>query len=176
LIHLNEYSINDKKEIENIEIYSVSRQFFSKFQQELSALCNQLSDCFNLWSSYFAQTQTKFHRFFSRCVCSKTKLSENDLFKHEQYLIELHKTVIRLQKEHQDAIQQILEYYLDRLTQGDTSTNFIPYTSNNQTDLILIAISSIYFSTTELAGAAIALGTSIHAIFELETTHKYVQY
>jgi hypothetical protein len=173
LIHLNEYYIDDQKQIENIQIYSVHGQFFLKFQQELSALCNQLSDCFNLWSSYFAQTQTKFHRFFSRCVCSKTKLSENDLFKHEKYLIELHKTVIRLQKEHQDGIQQILDYYLDRLTQGDTTTNFI---HNHQTDFTLTAISSIYFSTTELARAAIALGTSIHAIFELETTHRYVHY
>ncbi len=173
MINLNEYSINDQKQI---EIYSVPGQFFSKFQQELSALCNQLSDCFNLWSSYFAQTQTKFHQFFSRCVCSKIKLSENDLFKHEQYLIQLHKTVISLQKEHQDGIQQILEYYLDRLTQGDTTMNVISYTYNNQTDFILTAISSIYFSTTELARAAIALGTSIHAIFELETTHRYVHY
>jgi hypothetical protein len=175
-MRVNECSIDDRKQVGNTQMYPVSAQFISNFRGELTTLCSQLSDCLSLWSSYFALTQTRFHRFFSQCICSGTKLGESDLLKHEQHLIELHQTVHRLQNQHQDGIHRILEHYLDRLTQGDAPSTFVTYANNNENDSILIAISAMYFSTTELARVATALGITIHNIFELETTHRYAHY
>ena len=40
-------------------------------------------------------------------------------------------------------------------------------------DLILICLSAMYFSLTQLANAALALGAIIHQVFVFETTNLY---
>ncbi|CAF3844490.1 unnamed protein product [Adineta steineri] len=176
LMRIHECSTNNDVHIENIQIYPINDDFFSNFHTELTTLSDRLSECLNLWSSYFALTQRRSHRFLHHFICSKTKLVENDLLKHEQKLVELHEVIYRLQSQHQDAVHKIMEHYLDRLTQGDALSTFVPYMNNNETDSILNAISAMYFSTTELIRVALALGTSIHSIFELETTNRYAFY
>ena len=49
----------------------------------------------------------------------------------------------------------------------------VPFVKNDQVDSIFIALSAMYYSITQLAKAALALGTSIHDVFELETTDTY---
>ena len=94
--------------------------FLPDLHTELANLSRQLSDCLSLWSSYFALTQTRFYRLFRDCTYTRTELIESDLLKHEQYLIELHQTIHRLQNQHQEVINRLLEYYLDRVTQGES--------------------------------------------------------
>jgi hypothetical protein len=175
-MRLKECSTNNGQQTENNKMHPVSGQFIAAFHTELGTLSNQLSDCLGLWAFYFALTQTRFHGFFSHCICSRTKLVESDLLKHEEHLIELHRTVHHLQNQHQNVIHKILEHYSDRLTQGDTPSTVVEYASSNENDSVLIAISALYFSTSELARTAAAMGISIHNIFELETTHRYAHY
>jgi hypothetical protein len=100
-------------------------------------------------------------------------LNENDLSKHEKYLIELHQTIHHLQSQHQAYINRLLDHYLDLVTQGEFPSNFIPYIANEKADIVFIGVSAMYYSTSQLARAALALGTNIHTIFELETTNLY---
>ncbi len=63
--------------------------------------------------------------------------------------------------------------YFQRLDLTEKTTPFVPYTQNEQTDYILFALSAIYSSIIQLAHAALALGTTIHEVFELEITDLY---
>ncbi|CAF3606759.1 unnamed protein product [Rotaria sordida] len=173
LTRINECVNNDKDQIKNLQMYTADSFFLPDLHIELVNLSRQLNDCLSLWSSYFALTQTRFYRIFRDCTYSRTKLHENDLSKHEQYLIELHHTINRLQNQHQNSIDRVLKNYLDRLTQAELPSKFIPYVENDKADLIIIGISAMYYSTTRLAQIALALGINIHTIFELETTHLY---
>ncbi|CAF3358711.1 unnamed protein product [Rotaria sp. Silwood1] len=173
LMRINECTDNDKHQINNLQMYTAGHFFPPDLQTELVNLSRQLNDCLSLWSSYFALTQTRFYRMFRDCAYSRTQLNESDLSKHEQYLIELHHTIDRLQNQHQNSINGILDYYLDRLTQGELPSKFVPYVENDKADVIIIGISAMYYSTTQLARVALALGSNIHTIFELETTSRY---
>jgi len=172
-MRINECANSDEDQIKSLQMGAASSLFHPDLHTELANLSRQLSDCLSLWSSYFTLTQTRFYRIFRDCTYTRTELHESDLLKHEQYLIELHQTIYRLQSQHQAAIDRILEYYLDKMTQGESPSNFIPYIDNENADIIFIGISSMYYSTNQLARAALALGTSIHTIFELETTALY---
>ncbi|CAM4863385.1 unnamed protein product [Rotaria socialis] len=173
LMRIDECTDHDRNHIINLQMYAAGRFFPHDLHVEVANLSRQLNDCVALWSSYFALTQTRFYRMFRDCTFSRTKLNESDLLKHEQCLIELHHTIHRLQIQHQSSLDGILENYLDSLTQGESPTKFIPYVENDTFDSIIIGISAMYYSTTQLARAALALGTNIHTIFELETTSLY---
>jgi hypothetical protein len=175
-MRIHEFSIYDQKQLENVRIHPVGRLFFPSIHQDLADLSAQLSDCFNMWSSYFALTQTRLHRLIGQCIFHGPKLDESHLPKHMEYLNDLRDTIHRLQNEHQKVIDGVLKHYRSRLNQGETPSSFIPYINNNEFDSIYLAVSAICYSTTELARAALALGTSIHTIFELETTHRYEQF
>ncbi len=134
----------------------------------------QLSDCIDLWISYFTLTQTTYYRWSRIHVHrEKKKLIKGDLSKNQQYLMEYHRTILRLQNEHQQALNRLLDYYLERLTRGEELSTFVPYVDSDQAESIFVAISAMYYSTIQLAQAAMALGTTIHTIFELETTSVY---
>ncbi len=136
-------------------------------------MSQQIIECLSLWLSYFTVTQTRFSRIFRDCTYTSIKLNESDLSGHKQHLIELHQTIHRLQNRNQEAVNRLLVHYLDRLNHGELPSSFIPYVENDKADVIFIGISAMYYSTTQLAQAALALGTNIHTIFELETTSLY---
>lgn len=141
--------------------------------RELSDLSRQLSDCFALWISYFAVTQTKYYQLFRQRFYSKTRMTETDLVKHRQRLVDLYQTVHRLQAEHQQGLNRLLKHYLDRLAEGESTASFIPYVYSSEADSVFIAYYALYYSTTQLGQSVLALGETIHTIFELETTHLY---
>ena len=68
-----------------------------------------------------------------------------------------------MDNQHQHGIHRLINYYFQ------TST-FIP---SEQIDFILLALSTMFYSITQLAHAALDLGTTIHEVFELETTDLY---
>jgi hypothetical protein len=172
-MRINECSNSDENHIKNLQMYAGGGIFPPGLHNELANLSRQLSDCVSLWASYFTLTQTRFYRIFRNCRYTRTELNESDLLKHEQHLIELHQTVDRLQNEHQESVNRLLDHYLDRMTQGELPSNFIPYAKNDTAYVIFIGIAALYYSTTQLARVALALGTNIHTIFELETTRLY---
>ncbi|CAF1393363.1 unnamed protein product [Adineta steineri] len=65
------------------------------------------------------------------------------------------------------------EKILTQLNHDENSTFIISYLQNQQADFILLSLSAMYYSITQLAYAALALGTTIHEVFELETTDLY---
>jgi hypothetical protein len=72
-------------------------------------------------------------------------------------------------------MNRLLDYYIEKSTQGEELSSFVPYVNSDQaeTESIFVAISAIYYSTIQLAQVVIALGTTIHTVFELETTAVY---
>ena len=147
--------------------------FLPDLHDQLVDLNRQLDDCLNLWSSYFSLTQTKCFQLTRGSFRHRQHLIRSDLFKYEQCLVELNRTVVHLQLQHQEAINRVLKHYLTRFVKGETTSAFVPYAVNDQADSILIAISSMYYSTTQLAQATLDLGRTIYTIFEIETTHLY---
>ena len=145
----------------------------SDLYTQLIDLCQQLSDCLNLWSSYFTLTQTRFYLLSQDCTCHRAKFTPEDQLKHERHLAELHETNYILQSQHQQAANRLLEHYLDRATEEELLSNLVPYVDNEKADGIFIGISALHYSITQLARATLALGMNIHSIFELETTHLY---
>lgn len=165
---------NDQEnEIKTLQMSATGSYFLPDLHTELANLSQQLGDCLNLWLSYFALTQTRFYRIFRDCTYSRMKLLPSDLQRHEQILVELHQTIHDLRSQHQKSVDRLLEYYIDSLADGQSPTNFIPYAQNKNVDVILIGLSAMYYSTGELVQAALALGTNIHTLFELETTRLY---
>ena len=151
MICVNEYTINNN---------SLGNHVLPNLHKELSDLNKQLKNSLDLWSSYFSLSQTKLHRLFRQGTYSRTKLVADDLLKHKQYLIELQQIVHRLQDQHQDAIDQMLKHPFIQLEQ-------------NEFHLIFISLSAMYYSTIQIARMALALSTTIHIIFELETTNHF---
>lgn len=172
-MRINECSNGSEDEVQKIQSSEAGNFFLPDLHSELADLSRQLSDCLQLWSSYFALTQTRFYRLFRDCTYSRTKLLVSDLQKHEQHLIELHHTLDHLKSKHQQSFDQLLKHYLDRVAHGDSPSSFVPYANNEKADKILIGISAMYYSTTQLVRTALALGTQIHTIFELEITRLY---
>ncbi|CAF1500530.1 unnamed protein product [Didymodactylos carnosus] len=99
------------------------------------------------------------------------------LKKHEECLILLHHTVAHLHDQHQQETQRLLEQFLEKLSaeeeeEGDRLTldKLLPYVANDDIDTIIVALSSLYYSTTHLIHSTIQLGTTIHTLYELQTT------
>ncbi len=166
---INEYS----EKIEHLQLNAAGGKFLPNLHKELSDLTRQLSDCLHLWISSFTLTQTRFHQLFRQCTYSHGKLIATDLIKHEQCLIDLHHTIQRLQSQHQEGLNRLMEHYRDRFNAGEAYPTFIPYADNEIADSIFIAYYAMYYSTTHLAQNALTLGETIHTILELETTHIY---
>jgi hypothetical protein len=161
------------KNIEHLQLNAGGGHFLPNLHRELSDLSRQLNDCLDLWIDYFTLTQTRFHQLFRQCIYSRTKLIQTDLIKHQQCLIDLYQTIHRLQVQHQEGLNRLLKHYLDRLTEGESYSTFIPYVNNDEADSIFVDYYAMYYSTTQLAQTALTLGKTIHTIFELETTHLY---
>ena len=174
-MRINECSndVDHENEIKNLRMSTSGSYFLPDLHTELANLSQQLGDCLNLWLSYFALTQTRFYRIFRDCTYSRTKLLATDLQKHEQCLVELHQTIHDLHKQHQKSVDRLVEHYLERVAEGDSPSRIIPYAHNKNFDIILIGLSAMYYSTGQLVHAALALGTNIHTLFELETTRLY---
>jgi hypothetical protein len=173
LIRINECSNIDEKQIENLRIHAVNGLFLPDLYNEFNNLSKQLNDCLQIWSDYFCLTQTKSYQIYRCSIHHRKHLIKNDLNKYEQCLIELHRTVIYLQNQHQKSTNQVLQNYFQRFSSGELPENFIPYVKNDQADSIFIALSAMYYSITQLAKASLALGTTIHDVFELELTDLY---
>jgi hypothetical protein len=166
---ISEYSEN----IEYLQLNVGGGNFLPNLHKELSNLSRQLDDCLHLWISYFSLTQTRCHRLFRQCIYSRTELTEVDLLKHQQCLIDLNQTINCLHVQHQEGLNRLLEHYLHRLHEGDSYPNIVPCINNEEADLIFIAYYSMYYSTTQLAQSVLTLGEAIHTILELETTYHY---
>jgi hypothetical protein len=154
----------------------VVKEFFHQFRKELSTLSNQLNRYFGLWSSYFKLSQSRHYQLFNDSIFYKKEMFKIEVLKHDSYLIELRQTIHRLENQHQDGLNQILKHFSDLLSDGLTPSKFLPYTNTNKNDFILLAISTMYYSTIKLVRSAVDLGTTMHNIFELETTHQYIRY
>ena len=173
-MHINECSMNDDRKIEDLRLNAAGGRFLPDLHNELADLSQQLSDCVDLWTSYLTSTQTASYRWSRiRATHRERKLIKGDLSEHRQCLIELHRTVVRLQAEHQEATNHVLNYYIEKSAEGKELSSFVPYVNNDQAESIFVAISAMYYSTIQLAQAAMALGTTIHTVFELETTAVY---
>jgi len=166
---INEYSAN----IEHLQLNAAGGNFLPNVHKEISDLSRQLNDCLCLWISYFSITQTRFYRLFRQCIYSRRKLIETDFLKHRQCLVDLHQTICRLQTQHQEGLNRLLEHYLHRLSEGDSYANIIPYINNDEADAMFISYHAMFYSTTQLAQTVLTLGETIHTILEVETTQIY---
>jgi hypothetical protein len=166
---INKYS----KTIEQLQLNVAGENFLPNLHKELSNLSRQLDNCLCLWISHFAMTQTFSHRLFRQCINPRTELIETDLLKHQQCLIDLDQTIHRLQVQHQEGLNRLLEHYFHRISEGDSYSNIVPYLNSDEADSIFIAYYAMYYSTTNLAQTVLTLGGTIHTILELEVTHLY---
>jgi len=173
LIRLSECSIKNEKELEFLKSEAADGLFLPNLHDELFDLSKQLNNCLQIWSCYFKLTQTRCYQLTRGSIPHRTELIQSDLLKHEQCLIDLLKTIDRLENEHQQGINRVFDHYFHRLNQGEKPITFVPYAQNQQADFILLAISSLYYSMKQLAHAALDLGSTIHQVFELETTDLY---
>jgi hypothetical protein len=173
LIEINKAAMTDGEQIDNLRLNVAGGFFLPDLHSEVASFNQQLCDCVDLWLSYLTMTQTTYYRWNRIYVPHRKKLIEPDLSENRQCLLELYRTVLRLQSQHQQAINRVLDYYLDKLGQGIRLSNFVAYVDNDQAESIFVAISAMYYSTVQLAQAVLSLGTTIHTVFELETTITY---
>ncbi|CAF3244784.1 unnamed protein product [Rotaria sp. Silwood2] len=173
LISLSECAIKNEKELEEVKFHAANVLLLPNVHNELFYLSKQLNDCLQLWSTYFNVTQTCCHQLIRGLITHRRKLNQQDLFEYEKYLSQLHKTIDRLKNEHQQGLNRLFDHYFHRYNQGEQPTTFVPYAQNEHTDSILVALSAMYYSITQLAHAALALGTTVREVFELETTDLY---
>ena len=87
-MRIHECSKDETNPIKDLQMYGNGGVLPSALHNELATLSRQLSDCVNLWVSYFTLTQTRCYRLAQECSFSRTSLLESDLLKHEQYLKE----------------------------------------------------------------------------------------
>ncbi|CAF1245496.1 unnamed protein product [Didymodactylos carnosus] len=178
LIRINE-SDTDAANIEELQ----GRGFIANLHSEISNICQQLSGSLNLWSKYFLMTQT----WTKRKITGNTHIQKDDdkteyLRKHEECLIQLHQTVAQLHEQHQQGTNRLLDQFLEKLKEKDENESYqtlntlLPYATNDDLDVIIVALSSLYYSTTHLIKSMIGLGTTIHTLYELETTNTYRPY
>ncbi|CAF1140908.1 unnamed protein product [Rotaria sp. Silwood1] len=173
LICLSECAIKNEKELEGVKFHAANGLFLPNVHNELFYISKQLNDCLQLWSTYFNVTQTCCHQLTRGLIPHRTKLNQQDLFEYEKYLSQLHKTIDRLENEHQQGINRLFDHYFQRFNQGEQSIPFVPFAQNEHADSILLALSAMYYSSTQLAHAALGLGTTVREVFELETTNLY---
>lgn len=176
LIYIKKCRTAIQQQVERLPSISTETYFVFDLHSELVSFTELFSSCVGLWSSYCAQTQTAFHQCGRTYLPHRNKRLVKDLSKNCRYLMELHQTILRLQSQHQHAIIRVLNYYRTRLVQGDSLSTFVPYRVSDQADTIFVAVLAMYYSTIQLAEKALALGTVIHIIFELETTSAYQKF
>jgi hypothetical protein len=164
LIDLSECSIKNENEL------TADGLFLPKLHNELFDLSKQLNNCLQIWSDYFQLTQTRCYQLTRGFIPYRTEIIQIDFITFEKCLSQLHKTIHRLENEHQQRINQLSHHYFHRLNQREKLTTFA---LNQQADSILLALSAMYYSITQLANVALELGTTIHEVFELETTDLY---
>ena len=173
-MHITQSAAKDTAQIEDLHLSAATDRFPPDLHRQIADLSQQLSDCVDLWASYFTLTQTTSYRWSRIHVpYRKKKLIKGDLSANQQLLIELHRTVLRLQAEYEQATNHILDYYKEESAQGNELSSFVPYINSQQAEVVFVAVSAMYYSTIQLAQAVLALGTTIHTIFELETTAVY---
>ena len=173
-MRINQCATKNDTQIVDLHLNADIDHFLPDLDQQLADLCRQLTECVDLWTSYFALTQTTYYRWSRIHVpYRKKKLVKGDLTANQQLLVELHRTVLRLQDKYEQAMNHILDYYKIKSVQGYELSSFVPYVNSEQAEVIFVALSAMYYSTIQLAQAAAALGTTIHTIFELETTEVY---
>ena len=173
LFQINECSNVDQLQIESLRRYTADGLFLRDLSTEFHSLNKQLHNCLEIWSEYFSLTQTKSSQFHRGSIHHRKHLIHFDLKTFEQCLIDLHRMVNSLRTEHQNAMNEVFKHYFQRVSAGEIPEDFIPYVRNDQVDSILIALSTMYYSITQLAKSALALGATIHDIFELEITDLY---
>ncbi|CAF3979402.1 unnamed protein product [Rotaria sordida] len=100
--------ISECSNIDDLRIHAADGLFLPDLPDQFIDLNRQLNDGLDLWSF--------------------------DLFKYEQCLIELHRTVVHFQFQYQEAINRVLKHYLSRYVHGETTSNFVLYAGNEQPD------------------------------------------
>lgn len=160
-------------ESENLRFRAVHGLFLPDLFDELNNLSKQLNHCLKLWSTFFTLSQTKCHQIYHGSFHHRTHLIQNDIKQFEKCLNELYQTIDFLQNQHQQVSNQVLNHYFQRFSSGELLENLIPYVKNDQADSLFIAISTMYYSITQLAKTTLALGTTIHTLFELEIIDLY---
>ena len=173
IVYINECAIDDAKQVENLRSNAAGGLFLPDLHSEVANFNRHLCHCVDLWSSYFILTQTTYYRWSRIHFLQRKRLIKGDLSENQACLIELYKIVRRLQSQHQDVVNRVLNYYLEKIAQSSGLSNLVPYAHNDRAESIYVAISAMYYSTIQLSQAAFALGTTIHTIFELETTSVY---
>ncbi|CAF1032359.1 unnamed protein product [Adineta steineri] len=174
LMYIKQYSLNDHKQIEDLRLNSTDARILLDLDVDLTDLSRQLNDCVNLWISYFTLTKTTYYRWSHiHILRKKSKLIKGDLSANEDCLIELHRTVLRLQTDYQQAMDRLTDYFIEKSAQKEEPSTCVPYAHDDQADSILVTVSAMYYSTIQLVQVVMALGTTIHTIFELETTNVY---
>ena len=156
-------------------IHSIGKEFLHRFRKELSSLNKQLNDYFDLWLSYFKLSQTRYHRLFNDGIFYDEELLEIEMLKQDPYLIELRETVHRLEDKHQNGIDDIFKRFIDLIIEGISPSRILACRKGNGNDLMLLAISTMYYSTIRLIKSTIPMETTIHNTFEHETTHPYIR-
>jgi len=165
--------MSDEEQIENLRFHTASGLFLPDLHSEVTSFIRHLRYCVELWSSYFTLTQTTYYRWSRIHLPRRKHPIKGDLSENRQCLVELYQTVVRVRTQHQQAINNVLDYYLEKTAQNKRISNHISYVVNDQAESIFEAISAMYYSTVQLAQAALALGTTIHTVFELESTAIY---
>ena len=170
-MRINKYLSNDEK-----QMYLIENEYLRIFRKDLFILSDQLNACFDLWSTYFKLSRSRYHRLFNDGIYYNDKLSKVELLKQDPYLAKLHRAIHRLEDQHQNGVNEILKYFFKQLVRGREPSRFLPYGKANQNHMTFLAISTIYYSTIDLVRSTIDLGTTVHNIFELETTNQYTRY
>ncbi|CAF4839179.1 unnamed protein product [Rotaria sp. Silwood1] len=174
LLCINECSVEDRKLHGNLQDQTIGDRFFSNLREPLADLTRQLNNCLNLWSSYFSLTQTRCYRAIYECNCSSlTNFSESDLTKHETYFAQLLQAISYFKEQHQQSLNRMLEYFQSEISEGNSLRTLVPNINNDHIDSILIATTSMFYSQSQLIHAALALGTTIYTILQLEKTDLY---
>ena len=127
------------------------------FESEFFELSEQIRNSLEIWSEYFKLTRTRCSQLTRGFLpIERIELNETDLIKYQLCLSQLHQTRLRLENEHQRRIDRF-----------DSSAG------NENEDWILLGLSSMFYSIIQLAHSILQLGTTIHEVFELETTNLY---
>ncbi|CAF1545036.1 unnamed protein product, partial [Rotaria sordida] len=80
LMRINQCPMKDNIRIEDFHLNAATDRFLPDLDQQLTDLSRQLSDCVDLWTSYFTLTQTTYYRWSRIHVpYRKKKLIKGDL-------------------------------------------------------------------------------------------------
>lgn len=106
-------------------------------------------------------------------LLGRAKWNDEKGSNYEIHLSQLHRTIDRLNKEHQQGLHRLFDHYHHHHDEQVSSMPFVPSGHDQHADAILLSLSTIYYSIIQLANATLALGTTVREILELETTDFY---